>query len=108
MNRLINTSYGDDEAGHGANRRDGLDTEFFALAEKFGIDLDAMVDGRTELSFAAARRQCRSCTQSDKCRQLLGQRQVVLSELAAFCPGADLVVDLLYRQGVTPGIGRHS
>jgi hypothetical protein len=32
--------------------------EFLALAEEVGIDPSAMVDPRTELSFAMARRKC--------------------------------------------------
>ena len=35
--------------------------EFLALAEELGNDPGAMVDPRTELSFAMARRKCSTC-----------------------------------------------
>ena len=72
--------------------------EFLALAEELGIDLGAMVDPRTELSFAMARRKCSQCTSKAKCRQALRQRIVTLSEVAPFCPTVDLFVELLRRQ----------
>jgi uncharacterized protein DUF6455 len=72
--------------------------EFLAVAEGLGIDLGAMVDPRTELSFAMARRRCSQCTSKEKCRQALCQRGATLSEVAPFCPSADLFVDLLRRQ----------
>jgi len=72
--------------------------QFLALAENFGIDPSAMVDPRTELSFAMARRRCRKCTSKEKCRQVLRQRVVTLREVASFCPSVDLFVDLLRRQ----------
>src|SRR6516225_2542486 len=64
--------------------------EFLALAEELGIDLGAMVDPRTELSFAMARRKCSQCTSKAKCT--LRQRIVTLSEVAPFCPAMDLFV----------------
>ena len=70
--------------------------EFLALAEELGIDLGAMVDPRTELSFAMARRKCSQCTSKAKCT--LRQRIVTLSEVAPFCPAMDLFVELLRRQ----------
>jgi hypothetical protein len=70
------------------------EAEFLALAE----DPGAMVDPRTELSFAMARRRCRKCTSKEKCRQALRQRVVTLSEVAPFCPSTDVLVDLLRRQ----------
>jgi hypothetical protein len=39
------------------------EAEFFALAEKLGIDPGAMVGPRTELSFAMARRNCSNVPQ---------------------------------------------
>ena len=72
--------------------------EFLALAEELGINPDAMVDPRTELSFAMARRKCSQCTSKEKCRQALRQRIVTLSEVAPFCPTVDLFVELLRRQ----------
>jgi hypothetical protein len=74
------------------------ETEFLALAEDLGIDPGAMVDPRTELSFAMARRRCSKCTSKEKCRQGLRQRVVTLSEVAPFCPSTDVFVDLLRRQ----------
>ena len=73
-------------------------TEFLALAEELGIDPGAMVDPRTELSFAMARRKCGTCPSKEECRQALRQRVVTLSEVAPFCPFVDLFADLLFRQ----------
>jgi len=80
-----------------AHRNSGA-AEFLALAEELGIDLGAMVDPRTELSFAMARRKCSQCTSKEKCRQALRQRIATLSEIAPFCPTVDLFVELLRRQ----------
>jgi hypothetical protein len=74
------------------------EAEFWAVAEDLGIDPGAMVDPRTELSFAMARRRCKKCTSKEKCRQALRQRVVTLSEVAPFCPSTDVLVDLLRRQ----------
>jgi hypothetical protein len=74
------------------------EAEFLALAENFGIDPSAMVDPRTELSFAVARRRCSRCASKEKCRRALRQRVVTLSEVAPFCPSTDVLVDLLRRQ----------
>jgi Family of unknown function (DUF6455) len=79
------------------HRRSG-EAEFWALAEELGIDLGAMVDPRTELSFAVARRKCSNCTSKGKCRQVLRQQVVTFSEVAPFCPSVDLFVDLVHRQ----------
>jgi hypothetical protein len=72
--------------------------EFLALAEELGIDPGAMVDPRTELSFAIARRKCGQCTSKEKCRQAPRQRIVTLGDVAPFCPSVDLFVELLRRQ----------
>jgi hypothetical protein len=77
-------------------RRHSGEAEFLALAEDLGIDPGAMVDPRTELSFAMARRKCSKCTSKEKCRQALRQRVVTLSEVD--CPSTDVFVDLLRRQ----------
>jgi hypothetical protein len=74
------------------------EAEFWALVEELGIDLNAMVDPRTELSFATARRRCRKCTSKEKCREALRQPVATLSDVAPFCPSADVLVDLLRRQ----------
>lgn len=74
------------------------EAEFWALVEELGIDLNAMVDPRTELSFAMARRRCRKCRSKEKCREALRQRVATLSDVAPFCPSADVLVDLLRRQ----------
>jgi hypothetical protein len=57
-----------------------------------------MVDPRTELSFAMARRRCKKCTSKERCRLALHQRVVTLSKVAPFCPSTDVLVDLLRRQ----------
>jgi hypothetical protein len=79
------------------HRRCG-ETEFLALAQELGIDSGAMVDPRTELSFAMARRDCSKCISKERCRQVLCQRVVRLSEIAPFCPSVAVLVDLLRRQ----------
>ena len=81
-----------------AKRRRSGEAEFWALVEELGIDLNAMVDPRTELSFAMARRRCRKCSSKEKCREALRQRVAALSDVAPFCPSADVFVDLLRRQ----------
>jgi hypothetical protein len=81
-----------------ATRRHSGEAEFWALVEELGIDLNAMVDPRTELSFAMARRRCRKCSSKEKCREALRQRVATLSDVAPFCPSADVFVDLLRRQ----------
>jgi hypothetical protein len=81
-----------------ATRRHSGEAEFWALVEELGIDLNAMVDPRTELSFATARRRCRKCTSKEKCREALRQRVATLSDVAPFCPSTDVLVDLLRRQ----------
>jgi hypothetical protein len=74
------------------------DTEVFALTEKLGIDPDAIVHPRTELSFAIARRRCGKCTSKERCQQASCGPIVTLNEVATFCPSADLLVELLCRQ----------
>ena len=80
-----------------ATRRHSGEAEFWALVEELG-DLNAMVDPRTELSFAVARRRCRKCSSKEKCREALRQRVGTLSDVAPFCSSADVFVDLLCRQ----------
>jgi hypothetical protein len=79
-------------------RRHSAEAEFWALVADLGIDLNAMVDPRTELSFAMARRRCGTCSSKEKCREALRQRVVTLSDVAAFCPSVDVFVDLLRCQ----------
>ena len=71
--------------------------EFVAVASRAGIDLSAMVDPRTELSFAVACRICRTCTSKEKCRRALRESNAPLSSVAAFCPCADVLVELMSR-----------
>ena len=79
-------------------RRHFAEAGFWVLVEDLGIDLNVMVDPRTELSFAMARRSCGTCSSKEKCRKALRQRVVTLSDVAAFCPSVDVFVDLLRRQ----------
>ena len=79
-------------------RRHSAEAEFWALVADLGIDLNAMVDPRTELSFAMARRRCGTCSSKEQCREALRQRVVTLSDVAAFCPSVDVFVDLLRCQ----------
>jgi len=79
-------------------RRHSAEAEFWALVADLGIDLNAMVDPRTELSFAMARRRCGTCSSREKCQEALRQRIVTLSDVAAFCPAVDVFVDLLRCQ----------
>ncbi len=71
--------------------------EFVHLASRAGIDLGAMVDPRTELSFAVACRICRTCTSKEKCRRALRESNAPLSSVASFCPCADVLVELMSR-----------
>ena len=82
----------------GVIHRPSADAEFLALAEELGIDPGAMVDPRTELSFAMARRDCGKCASKERCRQALCRRILKLNEIAPFCPNAEVLVDLLRRQ----------
>jgi len=91
---MTNESKFCDEICH---RRSG-EAEFLAVAEGLGIEPSSMVDPRTEMSFAVARRRCGKCTSKEKCRQTLGKGLVRLSEVARFCPATDVFVDLLRRQ----------
>jgi hypothetical protein len=75
--------------------------EFVAVASRAGIDLSAMIDPRTELSFAVACRICRTCTGKEKCRRALRESNAPLSSVASFCPCADVLVELMHRQ---PGL----
>ena len=79
-------------------RRHSAEAEFWALVAELGIDLNAMVDPRTELSFATARHSCGTCSSKEKCRKALRPRVVTLSDVAAFCPSVDVFVDLLRCQ----------
>src|SRR6516225_2040435 len=79
-------------------RRHSAEAQFWALVADLGIDLNAMVDPRTELSFAMARRRCGTCSSKEKCQEALRQRVVKLSDVAPFCPFVDLFVDLLLHQ----------
>jgi len=72
--------------------------EFMSLASRAGIDLSAMVDPRTELSFAVGCRICSTCTLKEKCRRALRQSNAPLSAVASFCPCADVLVELMYWQ----------
>ncbi len=80
------------------NTRQTNTLEFVSLASLAGIDLGAMVDPCTELSFAMACRVCSTCTSKEKCRRALRQSNSPLSAVASFCPSADVLVDLMYRQ----------
>ena len=71
--------------------------EFVHLASRAGIDLSAMVDPRTELSFAVACRICRTCSSKEKCRRALRESNAPLSSIASFCPCADVLVELMSR-----------
>jgi uncharacterized protein DUF6455 len=71
--------------------------EFVAVASRAGIDWSAMVDPRTELSFAVACRICRTCTSKEKCRRALRESNAPLSSIASFCPCADVLVELMSR-----------
>lgn len=71
--------------------------EFVAVASRAGIDLSAMVDPRTELSFAVACRICGTCTSKEKCRRALRESNAPLSSIASFCPCADVLVELMSR-----------
>jgi hypothetical protein len=75
--------------------------EFVSVASRAGIDLSAMIDPRTELSFAVACRICRTCTSREKCRRALRESNAPLSSVASFCPCADVLVELMHRQ---PGL----
>jgi hypothetical protein len=79
--------------------------EFVSVASRAGIDLSAMVDPRTELSFAVACRICRTCTSKEKCRRALRQSNAPLSAVATFCPCADVLVELMHWQ-LSPRSGR--
>jgi hypothetical protein len=79
-------------------RRHSAEAEFWVLVADLSIALNAMVDPRTELSFAMARRSCGTCSSKEKCRKALRPRVVTLSDVAAFCPSVDVFVDLLRRQ----------
>jgi hypothetical protein len=71
--------------------------EFIAVASRAGIDLSAMVDPRTELSFAVACRICGTCTSKEKCRRALRESNAPLSSVTSFCPCADVLVELMSR-----------
>jgi Family of unknown function (DUF6455) len=71
--------------------------EFVSVASRAGIDLSAMVDPRTELSFAVACRICRTCTSKEKCRRALRESNTPLSSVTSFCPCADVLVELMSR-----------
>jgi hypothetical protein len=72
--------------------------EFVSLASRAGIDLSAMVDPRTELSFAVGCRICSTCTLKEKCRRALRQSNAPLSAVGSFCPCTDVLVELMYWQ----------
>jgi len=72
--------------------------EFVSVASRAGIDLSAMVDPRTELSFAVACRICGTCTSKEKCRLALRQSNAPLSSVTSFCPCADMLVELMFWQ----------
>ena len=72
--------------------------EFVSVASLAGLDLSAMVDPRTELSFAVACRICGTCTWKEKCRRALRESNAPLSGVASFCPCADLLVELMFWQ----------
>ena len=72
--------------------------EFLALAERVGLDLSAMADPRTELSFAMARRRCNECNVKEKCRRVMCEARAPMGAVASFCPSADVLFDLASRQ----------
>jgi hypothetical protein len=72
--------------------------EFVSVASRAGIDLSAIVDPRTELSFAVACRICGTCRAKEKCRRELRESNAPLSSITSFCPCADLLVELMYWQ----------
>jgi hypothetical protein len=72
--------------------------EFVSVASRAGLDLSAMVDPRTELSFAVACRICGTCTVKEKCRRALRESNAPLSAVTSFCPCADVLVELMHRQ----------
>jgi hypothetical protein len=72
--------------------------EFRILSGRFGIDPSVMVDPRTELSFAVARRRCSNCAAKQICRIAMRRPHLHLRAVAAFCPNADVLVELMGRQ----------
>ena len=81
--------------------------ELVSVASRAGIDLSAMVDPRTELSFAVACRICGTCTWKEKCRRALRESNAPLSGVTSFCPCADLLVELMFWQpSLRPGPAR--
>ena len=92
---MINDSKFCDET---VTRRHSAEAEFWALVADLGIDLNAMVNPRTELSFAMARRRCGTCSSKEKCQEALRQRGAALSDVVAFCPSVDVFVELLRCQ----------
>src|SRR5262245_41733560 len=82
-------------------RRHSAEAEFWALVADLGIDLNAMVDPRTELSFAMARRRCGTCSSKEKCREALRQRVATLSDVAAFCPSLWMCLSICYAANHT-------
>jgi hypothetical protein len=72
--------------------------EFLSLASRVGLDLGAMVDPRTELSFAVACRICSKCTSKERCRRVVRQSNAPLGAVASFCPSFDVLVELMHRQ----------
>jgi len=71
--------------------------EFVSVASRAGLDLSAMIDPRTELSFAVACRICGTCTLKETCRRALRESNAPLSSVASFCPCTDLLVELMSR-----------
>jgi hypothetical protein len=71
--------------------------EFVSVASRAGIDLSAMVDPRTELSFAVACRICGTCASKERCRRALRESNAPLSSVASFCPCAEVLVELISR-----------
>ena len=71
--------------------------EFVSVATRAGIDLSAMIDPRTELSFAVGCRICGTCALKEKCRRVLRESNAPLSSVTSFCPCADVLVELMSR-----------
>jgi hypothetical protein len=72
--------------------------EFVSVASRAGIDVSAMIDPRTELSFAVACRICGTCAAKEKCRRALRESNAPFSSVTSFCPCADLLVELMFWQ----------
>jgi hypothetical protein len=77
------------------------ETHIWDMMVRLGIEPGASVVATLGLRYAAAFHLCEACTCKDACREWLARAPTEVNFAPRFCPGADVLFELLFDQ---PGL----